>query len=487
MRFLLHLVVLTALLTPAYAQDFPDPGEGAFSWGTLGSERVGAAEIIFTDDGTPVAIHSDIVRRYNAVTDAWSYLRIDNQVGSADSVLPLRGDTLIAGAYVARSLDGGTTWEYPCGFGSNVTCDRQWENGSENIAEVTVGPYAGRLLAGGVLYSDDRGASWSTATVHANETNWGVQIRAFAPLPSGRALGAGTWGVVYSDTGGEDWTPTDLFEPYQREGFGIQPWATPGSIQAHDAGGPAPSCGLADPLLCEGAVAVGIGGATQVRTWWTNDGGRTWTPGGLLPQIFDTPGASRVAMLREIDRAGTSSDGAGAGRGLAILAAGFVYRTVDGGVTWDVVARAPSIGPEPEDGGIMLAAEIGPDGRIYTVQIQSEQDEYVWVTEEPASSAFAYVVSDEAGPSASPEVGVTVRPNPSAAGTVTVEVGQASPSALRVEVYDAVGRRVAVLHEGAARAELSLTVDTSRWAPGVYTVRVTGGGAVTAEPFTVVR
>ncbi len=161
---------------------------------------------------------------------------------------------------------------------------------------------------------------------------------------------------------------------------------------------------------------------------------------------------------------------------------------MDGGVTWEVVARAPSIGAEPEDGGIMLSAELGPDGRLYTVQSQNSAGDYVWVTNEPASSALDYVVADEAAAPSASDLAVSVAPNPSRGGAVTARIASASPSAdLRVEVWDAVGRRVAVLHEGVAVGALDLDVDTSGFAAGVYRVVVTRGTERVSAAFTVAR
>ena len=58
-----------------------------------------------------------------------------------------------------------------------------------------------------------------------------------------------------------------------------------------------------------------------------------------------------------------------------------------------------------------------------------------------------------------------------------------------VRVYDALGREVAVLHEGAvaAGARLDLGADVSAWAPGTYLVRATGEGVSLSQAVTVVR
>ena len=480
------LALATLLVAPAAAQDFPAAGEGAFSWAPLG-ERTEGYEIVFTESGTPLVFESSGGHRFE--DGGWTEFDWINAIGSVDVALPLGGDTLIVGLNLARTLDGGDTWEFPCGTAGENSCERAYEDSSHNIDEITTGPYAGRLLAGGALYSDDRGASWQTASVDANETNWLFRMRAFAPLPSGRVLGAGEWGIGVSEDGGVSWAPGPLFAPYGFSGYGIAEFAMPGSVQAHDAGGPTPDCGRTDMAECEGAVWFGTSTqAVGVRTYWTNDGGRSWTEGSPLDQIYDTPGWGRVVFVRELDRSGTGPSGAGLGRGLAMLAGGWLQRSTDGGVTWEVVARSASIGAEPEDGGIMLSAELGPDGHLYTVQVQSGLDEYVWVTEEPAAAALDFVVSSDAAPVEQASIRAAVSPNPSRASAATVRVARpALPSAVRVEVFDSVGRRVAVLHEGAARGDLSLDLDTSRFAAGTYRVVVTADGARASRAFTVAR
>jgi glucose/arabinose dehydrogenase len=58
----------------------------------------------------------------------------------------------------------------------------------------------------------------------------------------------------------------------------------------------------------------------------------------------------------------------------------------------------------------------------------------------------------------------------------------------RLTLHDVLGRRVAVLYEGAwPWAPRETTVDTSALAPGVYVLRLEDGGAVTTRELTVVR
>ena len=72
------------------------------------------------------------------------------------------------------------------------------------------------------------------------------------------------------------------------------------------------------------------------------------------------------------------------------------------------------------------------------------------------------------------------RPNPFAASS-RLELTVDEPSDVTVAVYDALGRRVAVLHEGPLRASTyTLRVDAGDLPPGLYLVRATDGRGHTA-------
>ncbi len=72
-------------------------------------------------------------------------------------------------------------------------------------------------------------------------------------------------------------------------------------------------------------------------------------------------------------------------------------------------------------------------------------------------------------------------PNPSR-GSTRIDLTVASPEAVRAEVFSATGRRIAVLHDGPLAAGThALTWDARGAAPGLYLVRVTGGGGESAS------
>lgn len=79
-------------------------------------------------------------------------------------------------------------------------------------------------------------------------------------------------------------------------------------------------------------------------------------------------------------------------------------------------------------------------------------------------------------------------PNPFRSET-TLALDVAEAADVRAEVFDALGRRMAVLYDGPAAPgqTVPLRVDASRWPAGVYTVRVTGAGVGLQRTLTVVR
>lgn len=72
------------------------------------------------------------------------------------------------------------------------------------------------------------------------------------------------------------------------------------------------------------------------------------------------------------------------------------------------------------------------------------------------------------------------RPNPFVAST-RLELSVDEPTTLTVAAFDALGRQVALLHDGALQAgTYALTLDGSRLPPGLYLVRASDGRGNTA-------
>ena len=271
--------------------------------------------------------------------------------------------------------------------------------------------------------------------------------------------------MATSDDGGESWQPTDIYAQYGRVVGDVLALATPGSQQA---GGPGAG----------GAIAVGYQtDLPGLRVYRTADDGETWSDGVPLPQVNDGVAGTTVAGVMAL------APGAdGLGRAIVVVGRGFVYGTGDGGATWDVLGRLPVT----QTSAWVPLATLGPDGHLWVSVRQNGPDgEWLYRSAEPAESGV--VVSSEASPDG--ETGLHVRPNPSA-GQTRVALSLAAPAShLAASVYDALGRQVAVLHDGPADGgPHAFAVDAGTLAPGVYVViaRADGAAPQTAR-LTVVR
>ena len=104
-----------------------------------------------------------------------------------------------------------------------------------------------------------------------------------------------------------------------------------------------------------------------------------------------------------------------------------------------------------------------------------------------AAGQFAVCTAGEAAPDEAAFGLSAPAPNPTA-GTSTLRVRLGAAQTVRVSVLDALGREVAVLHDGAMPAgETPLSVTTRGLAPGVYVVRMAGAGSVATQRLVVAR
>ena len=481
MRYSLALVSLLLAAAPR-AQDLPGPGEGVYTWERVGDAPVNVRALAFASSGT---IHAGVAaspgEQHRILTGplpgAW--VEVDNHSIYPEeviAVIPLgtgaEGDTLIASVYGSfrRTVDGGSHWaefdDFDPTTGGSISGPAP--DRPHGFVELPDGhAHAGRIVAGYAAFSDDRGATWTEADKSAfHETDF--RAGSFAALPSGRLLGAGYWGVAVSDDGGETWTPTDVYAQYGRDVGAVLALATPGSQQA--LGAP-PATGTG------GAIAVGYQtDLPGLRVYRTADGGQTWSAGVELPQFIDgvagTSVAGAVALAPGPD---------GLGRAVVVVGRGFVYGTSDGGATWDVLGRLPV------DASSLRAkvATLGPDGHLWVGLFRNNSDG-AWLYRSAEAAEAGVAVSQEP-PAAADALGLSVGPNPSR-GAATVTVAPPSPAAsVRVEVFDALGRRVVVLHDGPAVGPLSLPLDASGWAPGVYHVHANAGSSARTSPLSIAR
>jgi hypothetical protein len=102
-----------------------------------------------------------------------------------------------------------------------------------------------------------------------------------------------------------------------------------------------------------------------------------------------------------------------------------------------------------------------------------------------SGSAITYAAAQADGARGVEPLHVSVLPNPATA-TTTVHWSRPSEAGARVEVLDALGRRVAHLTVEAGTHSVALRV--AAWPPGVYVARVAeAGGSWAAARFTVLR
>ena len=424
------------------AQVLPAPGDG-FAWETVGDVGIDVWDLTFGSDSTLWATGGDGPYRLDTSSGfpgTW-VLVYDRSFNGA--ILPLGPDTLLAArGRTERSTDGGRTWA--------VVHD----SGENGLYEVPAGyPYAGRILSGAgeaIGYSTDRGASFTASVVPAPDNNRGGADDLVALPPNSSNPGRILAAVNVSDNGGESFRESGLWQVLVYVGEAVGLVGGPGGVRA--------------------VMAGRISGEVDARVWTSSDGGEAWEPEGghALPEgppIGPGGGAEAVLPL-------------GGPSALVVLGRGTVYRTDDAGATWTAVGRAPEVNENRYVG----SAALGPDGRLYVgLSAQGLEDGWTWRTGE--------VVTVAAEPAPAPEeaLRVAVAPNPSR-GASTVTLVLAQPSEVEAALYDLLGRRVALLHEGMlAAGSHTLGLDGAALPGGLYVVRVTAGPAVAVRPLALLR
>ncbi|MEM0962932.1 MAG: T9SS type A sorting domain-containing protein, partial [Bacteroidota bacterium] len=157
--------------------------------------------------------------------------------------------------------------------------------------------------------------------------------------------------------------------------------------------------------------------------------------------------------------------------------------------------------PVPGDYALALAAPAGDVGpRAVEIEVVDGttgttldvETPYAFSVADGEDVAGRFSIQVSLGAAVSTDDGVAERslsvwPNPTS-GRVSVSVALVEAGDVRVSVYDALGREVAVLHDGPAAAGASRYEVAAGWmAPGAYVVRAVSGGAVLARALTVVR
>jgi hypothetical protein len=344
--------------------------------------------------------------------------------------------------------------------------------------------------------SDNRGRTWRPLDWPGiNQPNFTVLSIASYPtepgpwgdastLPLGRLV-FGAWsGVVLSDDNGETATPGGLFD-FEFMRYRIHQI----TVLARPEGG----------LRIVAMGSINGGGCGCSRVWTSDDHGATFVQRALLNDPLSPNSNTAAALLPQVPREGGGLWIAGPAQAtpswqtstaVAVLYTGIIYHTTDAGLTWQQAPPPYDRIPfeEPQTRNRVFSALSDSEGRLYPSVLEfglEGADGFAWAIR----STAGYPVAGEALPAPASRVGlaVSVRPNPSS-GAVTISVAVAAASSVRVVVVDALGRTVVMLHDGVSPAgDLSLALNTSRLAPGVYVVRAESGASSATARLVVSR
>jgi hypothetical protein len=213
----------------------------------------------------------------------------------------------------------------------------------------------------------------------------------------------------------------------------------------------------------------GLGGYYRL----VSEDGATWTRTGTFPGdaslLLHVEGGPDPALGVLV--AVTDYEEAGPG----------VYRSLDGGLTWPLVGRVPRDTTVVGGAQRAKAALVGADGSLYVATTQNGlRREWVYRTVEGVT-----VAAEPLAPDVPEELALSVWPNPSRGGA-SVAFTLAVPGAVRVSVFDVLGREVTVLVDAARAAGRHTVAFDGRALPaGVYVVRVAAAGATAAHPVTL--
>jgi hypothetical protein len=429
------------------------------------------------------------------------------------------------GSGVAYSSDRGATWH------EGLIDAGTWSPWAEAFIELPPGhAQAGRFIAGcwaGLSYSDDGGQTWQKSSLWEDSGRY--LVRSVAVGMDGRVYAAffevGVLGlqIAVSTDGGQTYAVA-----YQ---FGV----LVGSVARIVAlsGGANPEVGV--------LVAVEYGG--KVRR--SDDGAVSWRQVGQVP--FEDGGHLEDAVVGPDSLLYVSGARPGGGEWVFRTTVPVVTAAAEteaepvnppivigpgGGAfaftvrltnqttlplsfeAWSAVAgpvsREPVLGPRsvtlPPGATVMrtLRQQVpgaAPSG-TYTYAVRAgafpgivvSSDSFT-VTKQGAAGVAGegddagWAVSGWAAPAVSGEAGVllAVSPNP-ARGAAEIRLDLSAAGAVSVEVYDVLGRHVAVLAEGPRDAgRHALVFDGSALPAGVYVVRAEAGGTVASRTVMLVR
>ncbi|HYE95764.1 MAG TPA: hypothetical protein VD962_06110 [Rubricoccaceae bacterium] len=416
-----------------------------------------------------------------AVVYAWdgaAWTALPAHLGSSPSMLEARGATATARSEgrLWRTTDAGDTWAAmaPTGVGASLFAP----------------PLAVASTPSGIRRSSDDGATWvAGGTVPLPPAHTALRPTTFV------AQSGAFWAAYSFRRFGKHGIPLETFGGVYRSGDGGASWTDATANLPPTTLGPAP----VDALFAAGDRLF----ALVPAGCFTSTGG-SWT-------MVACPGPSVRALVLV------------GGRWLA-LAGDDLRASDDQGITWELATAGLPLPTDPTalarfwssarmaslpGGSAFLVAEV--DGTVRSFIYHS----HVW---EESSLVFpggitwmgftaggdvlyggslgrgawraplAIVTAIEPPGSDGPALALSLPAPSPARGVVHLGLSLAHAQGVKAAVYDALGRRVAVLHDGPLAAGTHrLTLDAARLAPGVYVVRAEGTNVAVGRRLVVVR
>jgi hypothetical protein len=243
----------------------------------------------------------------------------------------------------------------------------------------------------------------------------------------------------------------------------------------------------------EATFALAASG-TPLSDPWTLDVDGDGNPDGTLPPASQLPGTGSAPALPVPQPSVVLVHGMPAGAPVSTTLR--LPETGTKGWTFAVTEETPWLGVTPAGGSapgdltlILDPADLQVGTHSAALNLQLAVGAYAISLNVPVTFLVGATTADEPAPGALPEILALHAPAPNPVGgraTIRYELPAAGP--VRLAVYDALGREVAVLVDGERPAGVhAVVVDAGALAAGAYVVRIHGAGTAVARRLSVVR